>query len=129
MDTFWQKNGDWFYVIFRIAVGVMFFQHGLQKLFGMLGGNAAAAFSWPMWWVGLFELLGGLAVAIGLFTRLAAALSAILMALAYFVAHRAWLPILNNGELAAMYFFAFLLIMAMGARRWSLERMIFGKEF
>lgn len=112
------------YIGFRIVIGLLFMQHGLQKLFGVLGKEAAAVFSWPMWWVGLFELLGGLAVAIGLLTRLAAALSGLLMFIAYWTAHAAPLPILNGGELAAMYFAAFVLITFYGGEGLSVDGLL-----
>lgn len=78
--------------------------------------------------VGLFELLGGLAVAVGVLTRLAAFLSAVLMFIAYWVAHPAIIPIMNGGELASLYFIAFLLITAYGSQKWSLERAVLKRE-
>jgi putative oxidoreductase len=72
---------------------------------------------------GPIELIGGTLVMIGLFTRWAAFLCSGLMAFAYWMAHgpRALLPILNEGELAVLYCFAFLFIAARGAGIWSVD--------
>jgi len=81
-------NKDYFYFVFRVLVGLLFLQHGLQKLFGMfggLGGNSAELFS-LMGLAGTIETLGGLGIALGLFTRLWAFFAAIEMLIAYYVA-------------------------------------------
>ena len=126
-------NKDYFYFVFRVLVGLLFLQHGLQKLFGMfggLGGNSAELFS-LMGLAGLIELLGGLAITLGLFVRLAAFVAALEMIIAYFMAHapNGLIPLVNKGELALLYVAAFLVIMAFGSRKWSLEKAIFKKEF
>lgn len=109
------------YAIFRIVIGFLFLQHGLQKCFGLLGGNQADS---PMMWIaGGIELVGGAAVLVGLFTRWTAFLCSGLMASAYFVAHAShgfW-PAMNKGELAVLYCFAFLLIASRGAGMWSVD--------
>ena len=63
---------------------------------------------------GVVEFFGGLLILIGLWTHLAALLATFIMLMAYLTAHYAWFPTLNNGELAAMYFTAFLVIFAFG---------------
>jgi len=125
-------NKDYFYFIFRVFVGLLFLQHGLQKLFGMfggLGGQAAELFS-MMGLAGLIELLGGLGIALGLFARLGALVAALEMIVAYFMVHvpQGLIPFVNQGELALLYVAAFLVIMAFGSRKWSLEKAIFKKE-
>lgn len=105
--------------IFRIIVGLLFALHGTVKLFGWPATKSGAVpfGTWPYWWAGLIELLVGLLVALGLFTRLAALLGSGTMAYAYFTAHQpdGLLPIQNGGELAVLYCFAFLLIAFTGA--------------
>ena len=100
--------------IFRIIIGLLFALHGTAKLFGWPATNSGAVpfGTWPYWWAGLIELLVGLLVALGLFTRLAALLGSGTMAYAYFTAHQpdGLLPIQNGGELAVLFCFAFLLI-------------------
>jgi len=125
-------NKDYFYFVFRVLVGLLFLQHGLQKLFGMfggLGGNSAELFS-LMGLAGIIETLGGLGIAFGLFARLWAFFASIELLIAYFMAHvpNGLIPIVNKGELALLYVAVFLVIMAFGARRWSLEKAIFKKE-
>ena len=123
-------NKDYAYFIFRVLVGLLFLQHGLQKLLGMFGGKSAELFS-IMGLAGIIEFLAGISIALGLFARFGAFFAALQMAVAYFMAHapKGLIPMLNMGELALLYFAAFLAIMAFGARRWSLEKAIFKKEF
>ena len=106
----------------RVVVGLLFACHGAQKLFGVLGGQSEI--NDPEGLVaGIIEFGGGLFVAVGLFTRVAAFIASGEMAVAYFKAHAAhgfW-PILNHGELAVLYAFVFLFIASFGAGRWSID--------
>jgi putative oxidoreductase len=79
---------------------------------------------------GTIELLGGILVMIGLATRWAAFLSSGLMAFAYWMAHgtKAFLPVVNQGEMAALYCFIFLLISARGAGIWSIDHWLTGRK-
>lgn len=115
------------YALLRIVFGLMFLSYGLQK-FGMLGGldgNGAAApfLSWPYGIAAVLELVLGLLIAIGLFTRPAAFVAAGEMAVAYFMAHqpRGLLPIHNEGMPAVLFCFAFLYIAARGAGPLSID--------
>ena len=113
------------YALFRIVVGFLFMFHGAQKilgLFGGMGGGTAPMMSMP-WIAGVIELVGGILVMIGLLTRIAAFICSGEMAAAYFMVHQPqglW-PIQNQGELAALYCFAFLYIAARGAGIWSAD--------
>ena len=81
---------------------------------------------WSVSWVWPVSssFFGGLAIAVGLFASLVAFFTAGEMVVAYFMVHfpRGWLPIENDGELAALYFFAFLVIATKGSGRFSLDR-------
>ena len=111
--------------LFRIVVAFLFAAHGSQKLLhvppmpaeyaGALSGIAIAA--------GWLELVGGLLVLLGLFTRPAAFVVSGEMAVAYFMAHapHGFWPLLNQGELAVLYCFAFLFIAFAGGGAWSLD--------
>ena len=117
------------YVGLRFLAGAMFACHGLQKLFGLLTTKATAILFSQMWWGGVIELLGGALIAIGLLTRPAAFLASGTMAVAFFQFHlkgdvSAWhfLPIVNGGELSALYAWVFLFIAGKGAGRWSIDR-------
>ena len=111
------------YVLGRIFLGLLFAAHGAQKLFGLFGGTKASLVS-LMGLAGIIEFFGGLAIAVGLFTSLVAFFTASEMVVAYLMVHfpRGWLPIQNDGELAALYFFGFLLIATKGSGRFSLDR-------
>ena len=119
------RFADPVYCILRLLSGLMVATHGAQKVFGMFGGKVAAA---PhMVFAGWVELVGGLLIALGLFTRPAAFLSSGLMAVAYFMAHagQGWNPVMNRGELAVVYCFWFLYVFFYGPGRLSLDAMIF----
>ena len=116
---------DRIYALLRIVAGLMFVQHGLQKLFGLFGGPPAGAPPAILYSAGPIELLGGLLVAIGLFTAPAAFVCSGTMAVAYFMAHWGrtgeFFPILNQGELAILYCWVFFLVAARGAGTWSVD--------
>ncbi len=120
------KYQDYLYFIFRILVGALFLQHGLQKLFGFFGMQPVALFS-LFGLAGVIEFLGGILIIFGLFTRVAALISGLLMIVAYFYVHfpGGFYPILNQGELALLYFAAFLVLMVNGSGIFSLGRAIF----
>jgi putative oxidoreductase len=106
-----------------VVAGLMFAVHGAQKLSGFLGGKQQEVGS--LFWVGgVIELVGGLLIAIGLFTSWAAFLASGEMAVAYFMVHAkdGFWPILNKGELAVLYCFVFLYIACRGGGRYSIGR-------
>lgn len=111
------------YALLRIVTGFLFLWHGMEKLFGWPGEVPEGAPAFVIWIAGPIELVGGVLVMIGLFTRWAAFLSSGLMACAYWMAHgtQALLPAVNHGEMAALYCFAFLYIAARGPGIWSVE--------
>jgi putative oxidoreductase len=123
MANFMRPYESQTYALFRIVVGFLFLWHGLQKLFGFPVAMPDGAPAFVLYTAGPIELIGGTLVMIGLFTRWAAFLSSGLMAFAYWMAHgpRALLPIVNQGELAVVYCFAFLFIAARGAGIWSVD--------
>jgi putative oxidoreductase len=109
------------YAALRIVSGFLFACHGAQKLFGVLGGvggtpGAKAPMFELLWFGGVIELVGGLLVAIGFRSSLAAFVCSGQMAVAYFMFHqpKGALPIQNGGELATLYAFVFLYIAARG---------------
>jgi putative oxidoreductase len=103
------------YALFRVVLGFLFLFHGLQKLFGMFGGQVVPLTS-LFGVAGAIELVGGVLIMIGLFTRIAAFIASGEMAGAYFIAHfpKGLVPIENGGELAVLYCFAFLYMSARG---------------
>lgn len=129
--SFAQSNQVWSWTLFRVLTAAMFMTHGFDKL---LGGNPQAptgsgmtriniedtiVFNMPMdinalFVAGVIEFVGGLCILLGFWTRLFALIAALSMLMAYLTTHFAWFPTLNNGELAALYFFAFLILFTNG---------------
>lgn len=107
----------------RIVFGLMFMQHGAQKLFAVLGREQAADLLTLTWFAGVLEFWGGLLIVLGLFTRPVAFILAGEMAVAYFLRHapRDLFPIQNGGELAVLYCFFFLFLAANGGGAFSLD--------
>lgn len=103
------RLADTAHVVLRIGTGLLFLCHGLQKLFGLFGGQVAPLAS-QMGLAGVLELVGGALLALGLFTRPVSILLAAQMAVAYLIAHLprgAW-PLQNGGELALLYALIFV---------------------
>ena len=113
------------HALLRIVAGFLFFQHGLPKLFGGFGSKGPVEVMSQMWFAGVIEVFGGIAIALGVFTSPVAFIASGEMTVAYFQAHmpRGFWPIANGGELAALYCFVFLYFAAMGGGKWSIDRM------
>lgn len=115
------------YALLRIMAGFMFAFHGAQKILGVMS-EYQPAFGTQIWFGGMIELIGGLAVMIGLGTRWAAFLCSGTMAVAYFQFHwkfqfgPEFFPAINKGEPAALYCFLFLYIATRGAGKWSVGK-------
>ncbi len=123
MANFMRPYESQTYALFRIVVGFLFLWHGIQKLFGFPGTMPPGVPAFIIYTGGPIELICGILVMIGLFTRWAAFIASGEMAVAYWMAHgpRALLPIVNQGELAVFYCFAFLFIAARGGGIWSVD--------
>ena len=95
------------YLFLRCATGLLFLLHGLQKLFGLCGGlgGSAVPLASKMGVAGVLELVGGLLLVSGLFTRPVALVLAGEMVIAYLTAHlpRGLVPLRNGGEVALLY--------------------------
>jgi putative oxidoreductase len=116
------RHADVVYGVMRIVVGLLFACHGAEKLFGAFGGKVMIGVP-LMLAAGIIELAGGLLVAVGLAAGTAAFIASGQMAAAYFMAHAShgfW-PIVNKGELAAVYCFVFLFIAARGSGPLSVD--------
>src|SRR5690349_4868830 len=114
--------------ILRIVVGLLYMEHGLAKIldFPHQPTHAPyALFTLNPGLQGLLELVGGLLLALGWFTRTVAFVLAGNMAVAYFMVHgpRGFFPLLNGGELAIVYCFVFLYLWVAGGGEWRLDRL------
>ena len=127
---FLERYTEPIYALFRIIFGLLFASHGAQKLFGMFGGvdgkgmklGPDAGLGYLAGWI---ELVTGLLIAVGLFTGIAAFLASGMMAVAYFMVHAkdGFWPLVNGGEAAVLYCFAFLYMAARGSGRYSVDGM------
>ena len=110
--------------ILRIMSGLLLLQHGTTKFINIPLGpmNNASPLSMSGA-AGLIELVCGVLLVIGLFTRFSAFIASGMTAVAYFYAHagRGFFPILNGGELAVLYSFVFLYLAAAGGGPWAVD--------
>jgi putative oxidoreductase len=108
MDALHRLGGP-MHALLRMGAGLLFMQHGAQKLFGALGGvdgkGMKVELMGQMGLAGVLEFFGGLLIVIGLATRPVAAVLCLLMIAAYFIAHfpQGGFPVQNKGELALLY--------------------------
>ncbi|MFE3452293.1 DoxX family protein [Nonomuraea sp. NPDC059194] len=118
--------GPYVLSLWRIVVAFLFACHGAAKLFGVLGGEKVPVAAWPLWYAGVIEFVGGGLILVGLATRVVAVICSGEMAFAYFTAHqpRALWPLENEGELAAIYSWSFLLIAVLGPGAWALDTLL-----
>jgi putative oxidoreductase len=103
------------HVVLRVGAGLLFLQHGLSKVFGLLGGTAQPLAS-VFGVAGLMELIGGALLIVGFLTRPVAAVLMLEMCVAYttHMSHGPW-PIQNDGEEALLYALIFAFFAANGA--------------
>jgi putative oxidoreductase len=115
--------------LLRIVTAYLFVQHGMSKL---LGFPHVAMFDQLhifslIGFAGVLEIVGGVLLIIGLFTRPVAFILSGEMAFAYFMGHASHgtplVPMLNHGELAVIYCFVFLFLALAGAGAWSVDAM------
>jgi putative oxidoreductase len=124
--TFERNAREVTHSLLRAVTGLMFWQHGAQKLFGWLDGRQVQDLTSLFGLAGVLEFFGGLLIIVGLFTRPVAFILSGEMAFAYFMAHAPqglW-PIMNRGEVVVLFCFIFLFLAAHGAGRYSLDALL-----
>lgn len=125
--SFWRGSMPHLLSLLRLMTGLLFLQHGTAKILDYpasdFGGRPLLSMTGLS---GTLELVGGALIVIGLFTRPVAFILSGMMAVAYFMVHapQNFFPILNGGELAALYCFVFLFLSAAGGGSVSLDRII-----
>jgi len=119
----------WTLTLLRIVTAFLFWQHGLQKLFGVLE-REAVLFPQLRWFAGVLEFFGPIFIGFGLFTRPVAFLLSGEMAFAYFINHfpRGFWPVLNEGERAILFCFIYLLLATAGPGKLALDNLLFGRS-
>ncbi|MEO7248376.1 MAG: DoxX family protein [Novosphingobium sp.] len=113
--------------VLRIITALLFIEHGMMKLFEFPAAQPFAPDPLPTFMLvaaGL-ELIGGTAIALGLFTRSAAFLCSGEMAVGYFLAHapKGFWPALNGGDAAILFCFVFLYLAVVGGGDWSIDKL------
>lgn len=140
MNHFFEKLAQTFspyiLLITRILSGYMFLLHGTAKFFevpiSMTGGNGAIPLFSLFGIAGILEIMGGILLILGLFTRATAFILAGQMAVAYFMFHAKsgviFDTISNKGEAAALFSMVFLLLWHSGAGKFSLDAKLANKS-
>jgi putative oxidoreductase len=131
MENFLRPWSAQFLSVLRIVTGLLLLHVGMSKYlnFPVSQFNNASP-STMSGAAGLFELIGGALLTIGLFTRPVAFILSGLYAVAYFYAHvqRGFFPVLNGGQAAILLCFTLLYIAAAGGGVWSVDRMLRGTK-
>ena len=109
--------------IVRIMTALLFLEHGTQKLFNFPPAAEPMPMTVMTWVQGTMEVIGGLLLALGLFTRPVAFILSGNMAVAYFMAHapQSFFPVINQGDAAILYCFIFLYFFFAGGGAWSVD--------
>lgn len=136
MSMFQASRSEWtgrMLSVLRIVVGLLFLEHGTQKIFGWPPSPmmpVPVAIGSMLGSAGLIETFGGLAIILGLFTRPVSFLLAGEMAVAYFTSHfpRSIYPVNSGGDPAVLFCFIFLYFMFAGAGPWSVDALIAGSR-
>ena len=117
-----------FQSVLRIVAGLLILQHGAQKILGFPPGGHGGGFdmsslSTLAGWSGPIELVGGVLMVLGLFSRPTAFILSGFTAVAYWMVHapQSPYPIINQGELAALYCFVFFYLIFAGPGAWAID--------
>jgi putative oxidoreductase len=123
-----EKQSPYILSVLRIVAALLFLQHGLQKYFGFPSAGPPMT---PLLYVqGVIEIVGGILLLVGAWTRPVAFILAGDMAAAYFMAHfpRSFFPAVNGGDGAVLYCFVFLYMFFAGGGPWSVDRAMLKQE-
>jgi putative oxidoreductase len=106
----------------RTIVALLFLEHGLQKYFGF--PSAGPPMTSLLYVQGVIEIVGGILLLVGAYTRVVAFILAGDTAFAYFMAHfpRSFFPAVNGGDAAVLFCFVFLYLLFAGGGPWSIDR-------
>ena len=114
--------------VLRIIAALLFMEHGLMKLFGFPAPQPGVPDPLPplLLAAACIEVVGGVLLTLGFFTRLAAFICSGQMAVAYFMMHgsKSFWPALNGGDAAILFCFVFLYLAFAGGGAWSLDRAV-----
>jgi putative oxidoreductase len=111
--------------LLRVMTGLLLLDHGTGKILGFPDLSALKAMMGPLFYVtGAFELVGGVLIVLGLFTRPTAFVLSGFCAAAYFMAHfpQGFFPALNGGDAAILFCFVFLYLAAAGPGPYAVDK-------
>ncbi|WP_296097607.1 DoxX family protein [uncultured Agrobacterium sp.] len=108
----------------RIIAALLFIEHGTQKLFGFPAATMEGSLPPLLLAAALLELVGGILILIGLFTRPVAFILSGQMAIAYFMAHapKSVFPAINGGDAAILFCFIFLFLVTAGPGAFAVDK-------
>ena len=130
-DEFSERWAPYVVALLRIVTALLFLEHGTAKLLGFPETAMANPAAWSLPWIaGWFELVGGLLMLLGGWTRWVGILLAGEMAVAYWYAHapQSPFPLVNGGEAAILFCFVFLALAVIGAGEWSIDKLRFRNQ-
>jgi len=122
------KASPYILSLLRIVTALLFIEHGLQKYFGF--PSAGPPMNTLLYVQGAIEVIGGILLLVGAFTRPVAFILAGDMAVAYFMAHfsRSFFPAMNSGDAAVLFCFVFFYLFFAGGGAWSVDRAVFKQD-
>ncbi|MGV0818315.1 DoxX family protein [Martelella sp. AMO21009] len=112
-----------FLAILRVVTGILFFEHGTQKILHFPDTDRYPEMFSLFWVGGILEIVGGALIVLGLFTRISAFVLSGMMAVAYFMVHapQSFYPANNGGDAAILFCFIFLYLVFAGPGSFSLD--------
>ncbi|MFK4809772.1 DoxX family protein [Devosia sp. ZW T5_3] len=110
--------------VLRIIAALLFIAHGTQKLLGFPATDMSPPVFSIFWFAAIIEIVTGVLIAIGFFTRPAAFIASGTMAFAYFIVHAPmnFFPVNNGGDAAILFCFVFLYLVFAGPGAWSVNK-------
>jgi putative oxidoreductase len=110
--------------VLRIMAALLFIAHGTQKLIAFPAGGFQPGAETIFFWAGVIEIITGILIAVGFFTRPAAFIASGTMAFAYFMGHapQNFFPVNNGGDAAILFCFVFLYLVFAGPGAWSVNK-------
>lgn len=141
--VYWGAYKNYSALPLRLALGIVFIMHGAQKVFGAFGGPGldgtaqfigSLGFPAPIFFgylLAFVELIGGLAILLGFFARYAAMLIAVDMIIAFLLVHVKNGFFMSTGgyEFVFTLFFASIALVLIGSQKYSLDKLLFKKDF
>ena len=123
-DEFSEQWAPYGVAALRIITALLFIEHGTAKLLGFPATGMPEPAVWSMFWIGgILEMIGGLLILLGGWTRWVAVLLSGEMAVAYWLYHapKSPFPLVNQGEAAILFCFIFLMLALVGPGKWSID--------